>query len=67
MKGASMRSFQKILGIILLSISIFSACNENISDPEPVSNDLKSLAKQPSDFVNIAYAINGNNERLHLP
>ena len=56
-----MRSFQKFLGIILLSISIFSACNENISDPQPVSNDHKSLAKQSSDFVNLARAINGNN------
>lgn len=41
-----MRSFQKFLGIILLSVFIFSACNENISDPESVSNDQKSLAKQ---------------------
>jgi hypothetical protein len=57
-----MRSFQKFLGIILLSIFIFSACNENISDPQPVSNDRKSLAKkQPSDFVNLGYALNGNN------
>ncbi len=57
-----MRSFKLFLGIILLSIFIFSACNENISDPQtPVSNEPKSLAKQPSDFVNIARAINGNN------
>lgn len=57
-----MRSFQKFFGIILLSIFIFSACNENISDPQPVSNEQKSLAKQPpTKFVNIARALNGNN------
>jgi len=57
-----MRSFQKFLGIILLSIFIFSSCNENISDPQSdVSNDHKSLAKQPSDFINLARAMNGNN------
>lgn len=57
-----MRSFQKFFGIILLSIFIFSACNENISDPQPVSNDQNSLAKQPpTKFVNIARALNGNN------
>lgn len=41
-----MRSFQKFLGIILFSTFIFSACNENVSDPQIVSNDNKSLAKQ---------------------
>ena len=57
-----MRSFQKFLGIILLSISIFSACNEKTSDPVSVSNDHKSLAKQPpTEFVNIARALNGND------
>jgi len=56
-----MRSFKLFLGIILLSIFIFSACNENISDPQPVSDDQKSLAKQPSDFINMASALNGNN------
>ena len=57
-----MQSFKLFLGIILLSIFTFSACNENISDPQSVSNDQKSLAKQPpSDFVNLARALNGNN------
>jgi hypothetical protein len=57
-----MRSFKLFLGIILLSIFIFSACNEKTSDPVSVSNDHKSLAKQPpAEFVNIARALNGNN------
>ena len=57
-----MRSFQKVLVVILLSIFTFSACNENISDPQPVSNDQNSLAKQPpTKFVNIARALNGDN------
>jgi len=58
-----MRSFKLFLGIILLSIFIFSACNENISDPQnDVSNDNKSLAKQPpAEFINIAHVLNGNN------
>ena len=58
-----MRSFQKVLGIILLSIFTFSACNENVSDPQSsVSNDHKSLAKQPpSNFVNYARALDGNS------
>jgi hypothetical protein len=56
-----MRSFKLFLGIILLSLFLFSACNENISDPQSVSNDNKSLAKQPSDYINMAHVINGNN------
>ena len=40
-----MRSFQKVLGIILLSFAIFSACQENISDPGSVSSDQNSLLK----------------------
>lgn len=59
-----MRSFQKILGIILLSIFIFSACNENISDPQSVaSNDQKSLAKQmdTEKAQHIARVMKANN------
>lgn len=57
-----MKSFKLFLGIIILSIFTFSACNENISDPQSVSNDQKSLAKQPpSNFVNLARAFEGNN------
>jgi hypothetical protein len=41
-----MKGLYKFFGIIVLSIFIFSACNENISDPQTVSNDQKSLAKQ---------------------
>jgi hypothetical protein len=41
-----MKSLYKFFGVILLSIFIFSACNENISDPQTASNDQKSLAKQ---------------------
>jgi hypothetical protein len=65
------RSFQKVLVVILLSIFTFSACNENISDTQPVSpvspvsqvsNDENSLAKQPpAKFVNIARALDGDN------
>ena len=43
-----MRSFKFVLGIFMLSIFIFSACNENISDPQSDSNNPKLLAKQMS-------------------
>lgn len=59
-----MRSLQKVLGIILLSIFTFSACNENISDPQTsVSNDNKSLAKQVDiqKFQRIAKVMAANN------
>jgi len=58
-----MRSFQKFLGIIVLSLYIFSACNENISDPQSVSNDNKSLAKQVEiqKYQRIAKVMAANN------
>lgn len=56
-----MRSLKLFLGIILLSIFTFSACNENTTNPESVSNDQKSLAKQPSDYINMARGLNGND------
>ena len=59
-----MRSLQKVLGIILLSIFTFSACNENISDPQSsVSNDNKSLAKQVDiqKYQRIAKVMAANN------
>jgi hypothetical protein len=59
-----MRSFQKVLGIILLSIFTFSACNENVSDPQSsVSNDNKSLAKQEDiqKYQRIAKVMAANN------
>jgi hypothetical protein len=40
-----MQTFSKFLGIILLSISIFSGCRENISDSSPVSSYQSSLLK----------------------
>jgi hypothetical protein len=40
-----MHTFSKFLGIILLSISIFSGCKENISDPGSVDSDQMSLSK----------------------
>jgi len=51
------------LGIILLSIFTFSACNENISDPQSVSNDQKSLAKQVDiqKYQRIAKVMAANN------
>ena len=59
-----MRSFKLFLGIIMLSIFIFSACNENISDPQTsVSNDNKSLAKQMNTqkAQQIAQVMKANN------
>lgn len=58
-----MRSFKLFLGIILLSIFTFSACNENISDPQSVSNDQKSLAKQVDiqKYQRIAKVMAANN------
>ncbi|HEX9252446.1 MAG TPA: hypothetical protein VF870_09400, partial [Ignavibacteriaceae bacterium] len=59
-----MRSLQKVLGIILLSIFTFSACNENVSDPlTPVSNASKSLAKQVDvqKYQRIAKVMAANN------
>ena len=58
-----MKSFKLFLGIILLSISIFSGCNENISDPQSVSNDQKSLAKQVDiqKYQHIAKIMAANN------
>ena len=57
-----MRSFQIFLGIILLSIFIFSSCNENISDPQPVaSNDQNSLAKDPAEVQQILSYLQQNN------
>ena len=59
-----MRSLQKVIGIILLSIFTFSACNENISDPQSsVSNDQKSLAKQIDiqKYQRIAKVMAANN------
>lgn len=58
-----MESLYKFFGIILLSIFIFSACNENISDPQAFSNDNKSLAKQidTQKYLRIAKVMKDNN------
>ena len=56
-----MQSFKLFLGIIILFIFTFSACNENTSNPESVTNDPKPLAKQSSDYINMARALNGND------
>lgn len=40
-----MRALYKFLGIILLSVSIFSGCNENTSENSPVSSNQGSLLK----------------------
>jgi len=40
-----MQPLYKFLGIILLSIAIFSGCNENTSESSPVSSDPGSLLK----------------------
>lgn len=48
-------------GIILLSLSIFSACNENISDPQTVDNNQKSLAKNPMELQQLAQYMHQNN------
>jgi len=40
-----MQTLYKFLGIILLSIAVFSGCQENTSDPTSVSNNQSSLLK----------------------
>lgn len=40
-----MQTFQKFFGIILLSLVIFSACQENPSDPASANSDQMSLSK----------------------
>ena len=40
-----MKAVYKLLGIIILSIAIFSGCNENTSETLPVSSDQGSLLK----------------------
>ena len=40
-----MQTFQKFFGIILLSFAIFSACQENPSDPASANSDQMSLSK----------------------
>ena len=40
-----MKTIYKLLGIILLSVAIFSGCKENISDTSPMSNNQGKLLK----------------------
>jgi len=56
-----MRSFKLFLGIIILSIFTFSACNENTTNPVSVSNDNKSLAKDPAELQQIITYMQQNN------
>jgi hypothetical protein len=56
-----MRSFKLFLGIIILSIFTFSACNENTTNPESVSNNNKSLAKDPAELQQIITYMQQNN------
>ena len=62
-KERTMKSLYKFFGIIILFISIFSGCNENISDPQSVSKDQKSLAKQIDiqKYQRIAKVMKDNN------
>jgi hypothetical protein len=60
-----MRSFKYLLGIIVLSSILFSACKENISDPQPSKTGQKSLSKQMDKFQRIAKVMNENNLEGH--
>ena len=60
-----MRSFKYFLGIIVLSAILFSACNENISDSQPVYSGQKSLAKQTDKWQHVAQVMKANNLEGH--
>jgi len=48
-----MRTLLKFFGVILLSVVIFSGCNENTSETSPVSSDQGSLLKGSKVVANI--------------
>lgn len=60
-----MRSFKHFVGIIVLSAVLFSACQDNISDSQPVKSDQKSLAKKMDKFQLVAQVMNANNLEGH--
>ena len=56
-----MKAVYKPLGIILLSIAIFSGCNENTSETSPVSSDQGSLLKGSGPSATGQGRISGTN------
>lgn len=56
-----MKSISKFLGIILLSIAVFSGCQENISDPTSVSNTQSPLLKSSGPSASGQGRIVGTN------
>jgi len=56
-----MQTLYKFLGIILLSIAIFSGCNENTSETSPVSSDQGSLLKSSGPSASGQGRIEGTN------
>lgn len=56
-----MQTFYKFLGIIVLSIAIFSGCQENPSDPTSVNSDQGSLLKGSGPSANGQGRISGTD------